>query len=154
MSAPALRVARAAAWSIALFGLLLVADRWLIGPEVIRGWQSSARLADLPPSVGPIATPAYRPEALGWPPHRVYFRLAPAPAWWLQLGGADGSQLWIGSGEPPVELPAQRCLGDAACPPGWRALTRRIQGQGIAVVGTLPPYELRRILDALVMSVP
>lgn len=154
MSAPALRWARAALWSAALFAGLLAVDRWLLGPDVVRGWQRTAQLADVPAALGPLATPAYLPEQLGWPPRQIEFRLAPAPAWWLELGTAGGPQLWIGTGDPPDGMPARTCVADGACPAGWHALSRRVQGRGLAVVGTLPAHELRRVLDALVLGSP
>ncbi len=152
--APALRWAQAALWSVVLFGWLWGMDRWLLGPDLVRGWQRTQQLADVPPELGPLATPAYLPEQLGWPPRQVQFRQAPAQAWWMELGRAEGPQLWIGSGDPPPDLPARACVADGACPVGWHALSRRVQGRGVAVVGTLPPHELRRVLDALVLGVP
>lgn len=149
MSRPAIRAARAALWTVALFLLLFGADRALLGPEPPQGWQRAESVDDVPAEAGPPMVPSYLPESLGWPPRLIVWKLPPAGGWWLRLASYDQEQVWIGSGAVPPEHPAPGCLDDRGCPEGWHTLSRRIGDETLSIVSTLRAHTARRILEGL-----
>ena len=155
------RIAVALAWTLALAAGLYVVDRGFLGSRAARGWVQVPDLADIPAAAGPIVVPAYFPDTLTWPPAEVWVRLTPGPGWWLGVRARDTGRvvLWIGSGAAPAPTALADvglCLrepGHAGCPPGWRQISKSLDGNRVVfVVTSLESAVAARVLEGLSLA--
>ncbi len=154
----AARVGRAMVWTLAVVAGLYAVDRTLIGSRPSTGWTEVDSLDEVPETAGRLATPAYLPDTVSWPPARILFRTTEAPGWWLGLSAADEDRIavWIGSAAGP----APSALGEAAacveetasapCPPPWVVLSSEFAGnRTVFVITTLGGEDAARIIERL-----
>jgi hypothetical protein len=154
-----------AGWTLALgFGLRAV-DRWIAGPSPRSGWVEAARAAEVPPAAGTMPMLTYLPDRLAWPPRRVLYRAdgtagaglwlelveraTGAPAAWIGVGAGASA----GDGAPAALAGLAGCAeisGPAACPAGWRGLSRELPGGRRArLITRLDAIDARRVLQGL-----
>ncbi len=147
---------KALLWTIVLAAVVLAADRLLLGPSRSVGWVVVGSVRALERSMEPVLLPSYLPEALSWPPARVFRRDGRRPGWWMEIEPrrTPGPVLWLGIGSPVPDAmrAAARCLPastPSGCAPPWHQLSRSFDGRTAWVISTLAPTELERVLDGL-----
>jgi len=145
---PLRRLLAAAAWTVALGGLLAGVDRFALGPDPPRGWTAVATAEAVPEGAGPALVPAYLPEELAWPPAAVHYWAGGGRGWWIEVRSRSEGLPWlyVGSGDRPA--PAAVPLAPEG-DPEWRRLSRQVGTQVVVVVTRLPAGEALRVLDGL-----
>ena len=155
------RAARAIGVTVALIAALTLIDRAVLGPSPKPGWRVEPTLESLATRIAPPPVPAYLPDAWHWPPHRIWHRTLPTPAWWIELAAAQpgGQPLWLGSctDAPPAADPAlAACLSPGSeCPPGWNVYSQVLTDKRtVFLVTAADAVQVGRLLGGLGAAPP